>query len=314
MIQKFTYHADLPLVSRIAYGCMGLGGEWNPEPCSDTVKHENFAAIEAALEAGINFFDHADIYRVGKAEQVFGEFLKANPHVRNSMVIQTKCGICGGFYNFDSDYIISSVEGSLRRLGLEQVDCLLLHRPDLLIEPEQVAAAFDHLHRSGKVKAFGVSNFTSAQIELLQAAVDQKLCANQINLSLNHHKLISDGVLGNTDQVQWGDPLLDYCRLHGVRIQAYSCVGKGRLFADRADFNEAETQTRAYLVELAEKYGVGVDAVMVAWLLRHPAGIQPILGTSKADRITSACLADEITLERPEWYRLLELIRGKRVP
>jgi len=293
---------------------MGMGGEWGETPYTDAQKSDNFAAIDAALEAGITFFDHADIYRSGKAEKVFGEYLAANPRVREQIVIQTKCGIRMGYYDFDPDYIIQSVEGSLGRLGIEQIDCLLLHRPDLLAEPARIASAFDQLHRSGKVKAFGVSNFTSAQIELLQASVNQKLCANQISLSLNHHHLISDGVLSNTHQSQWGNPLIDYCRLHEIRIQAYSCVGRGRLLVDRDDFTEDEANARAYLQELAEKYAVGLDAVLVAWLLRHPAGVQPILGTAKAARITTACRADSVELTRPEWYGLLQNIRGKRVP
>jgi predicted oxidoreductase len=314
VMQKYRIHEDLPTVTRIAYGCMGLGGDWAGGAIPEAVRTSDFAAIEAALEAGINFFDHADIYKRGNAERVFGEFLAGNPGLRERIVLQSKCGICDGFYDFDKDYILASVEGSLERLGVEQLDLLLLHRPDLLVEPDEVAAAFDQLHAAGKVKAFGVSNHTAAQIELLQRSVNQKLCINQIRLSLNHHMLISDGIVNNTDQVQWGDPLLDYCRLKDIRIQAYSCVGKGRLLIERDDFSEAEQAARVLMQSLGEKYGVGMDAILVAWLLRHPAGFQPILGTAKAARIAPACAADGVELTRPEWYALLEKIRGHRAP
>ena len=304
---------------------MRIGGGWGSEPLTEEQRAGAFAAIEAALEGGINFFDHADIYCDGKSETVFGEYLKANSGVRERIVVQSKCGIlfedepvAGAPHRFDFSraHIVDSAEKILGRLGIEMLDILLLHRPDCLVEPEEVAAAFDELEAAGKVRAFGVSNHNAGQLELLRKYVRQPLIANQLEVSLTHHGLISDGFLAN----QKGHPYtqasgtLDYCRLHDISVQAWSPVGGGKLFGPAEKLDATELATAKLLQELAADRGVEPDAIALAWLLRHPAGIQPIIGTTKPGRIAAACEADKIEISRYEWYALLQASRGKEVP
>lgn len=312
-------------VSRIAYGCMKLGGSWGKDPTTAEQKAVAFTAIETALEAGVNFFDHADIYCAGKSETVFGAYLKANPGLRERIVIQSKCGIvfagdpaAGAPHRFDFSraHIVESTEKILSRLGIDSLDILLLHRPDCLVEPEEVAAAFDDLEVSGKVRHFGVSNHTAAQMELLRRHVHMPLIANQLEVSISHHGLISDGFLANQKGHEYTQTAgtLDYCRLHDIRVQAWSPVGGGKLFGASEKLDAAQLATRKLLQDLADSRGVAPEAIALAWLLRHPAGIQPMIGSTRPERITAACAADGVELTRYEWYALLEAARGKDVP
>jgi predicted oxidoreductase len=323
-----TYpQAPIPFpVTRIAYGCMKIGGRWDREPHTAAERATGFAAVGAALAQGINFFDHADIYCRGKSETVFGEFLREHPGLREKIVVQSKCGIIfaddpepGAPHRFDfsREHIVRSAEDILRRLGTDYLDIYLLHRPDPLVEPAEVAAAFDELHRAGKVRGFGVSNHTAGQIELLRQFVNQPIVANQLEVSLYHHGLVSDGFLAN----QHGHPYshtagtLDYCRLHGIRVQAWSPIGGGgKLFGPLEGLAENLRPCRELLEKLAAERGVTPEAIALAWLLRHPAGIQPIIGSLRPERIADAGAADTVELTRYEWYALLEGIRGKDVP
>jgi predicted oxidoreductase len=312
-------------VSRIAYGCMKIGGRWDSGPITDAEKQAGIAAVLAAYDAGVTFFDHADIYARGKSEAVFGEVLKANPGLREKIVIQTKCGIRFANdpqpgdptrYDFSYEHIMRSVEGSLRRLQVEYLDILLLHRPDALVEPEEVARAFDDLANSGKVNHFGVSNHTAFQIQLLQKSVRQQIEVNQLQLSLVHHDMISEGVIANTVREHTAHVfgLLDYCRLHDIIIQAWSPVAGGRLFRPEAEDDERLRPAARLVKQMAQDKGVSAEAIMVAWLLRHPAGIQPIIGSLKPERIGAALEADGVALSREEWYALLAAARGESVP
>ena len=319
-----TYRiARTPLeVSRIAYGCWRTGG-WDAAPLSEMTRKEALAAIRAALDAGINSFDHADIYGQGKGEEAFSGIWQDRPGLRPGIVVQTKCGIrfkndpvegTPGRYDFSREHIVRSVEGSLKRLKTDYVDILLLHRPDALVEPEDVAAAFDSLHASGKVRYFGVSNHSAWQIQLLGRWVRQPLVVNQLEVSVVHNRLINAGVIVNQDEPArpvHGEGTLEYCRLHDVTIQAWSPVAGGEIA--RAAEGQGDERRRAIASAakaLAEKKGVGMDALLVAWLLRHPAGMQPIIGTTRPERIRETCKADGVELSREEWYDLFNAGRG----
>lgn len=310
-------------VSRIAYGCMQLGHACDDEtPAGE--RRRTAALIDAALEQGINLFDHADIYARGKSEQLFGQWLAASPSRRDGMVLQSKCGIrfahdpspaSPGRYDFSHAHIVGSVEASLRRLHTDRLDLLLLHRPDPLGEPDEVARAFDHLHASGKVRHFGVSNHSASQIVLLQASVAQPLVVNQVEISLLHHHLINEGVIAATAGTPYtaSAGTLDYCRLHGLLVQAWSPLAGGRL-SQPESAEPAQRSTAEAVAALAARHGVSAEAILLAWLLRHPAGLQPIVGTTRVERLAAACAADTLELTRDEWYMLFTAARGAPVP
>ena len=316
-------HTELE-ISRLAYGCMNLGGRWDRKPLEAAEIAHAARLVETACELGINFFDHADIYTLGKSEQVFGEVLRQQPGLRQRIIIQSKCGIrfagdpqpgLPGRYDFSHTHIISSVEGSLKRLGTDHLDILLLHRPDALVEPEEVGSAFNDLRNSGKVRYFGVSNHTAAQMALLQKYIDQPLVANQVELNLLHAHLIEDGVRADIPGAYAGvGGTLDYCRLNQILIQAWAPVAGGRLFNLPAEAKENERQAAALIAQLADEKRTSREAILLGWLLRHPAGIQPVIGTTSLERLKASCLADEVTLSREEWYALLVTARGAALP
>ena len=283
--------------SPIALGCMRLSG-------LDIVQAER--VILTAVENGIDFFDHADIYGGGKSEELFGEVLRRNPGLREKMVIQDKCGICKGYYDMSEEHILEAVDGSLKRLGLEQIDALLLHRPDALMEPEEVASAFAKLEKAGKVRVFGVSNMNAAQMELLSREMPGKLLINQLQFGPAFTGLVDEGINVNTgyDQaiVRTG-AVLDYCRLNGITIQAWSPLQYG-CFEGPFMLCEKHEKLNALIHELALQYNVADEAIAFAWILRHPAKIQAILGSMNPDRIRAAAQAMSITITRPEWYRM----------
>jgi predicted oxidoreductase len=317
-------HADLE-VTRIAYGCMKIGGRWDRDPITGDERARAERAVMAAVEQGITLFDHADIYCMGKSEEVFGDILRATPGLRDRILIQSKCGIRfandpnpGDPHRFDFSYqhIVHSVEGSLKRLQTDRLDILLLHRPDALVEPEEVARAFDDLHRAGKVRFFGVSNHTPWQIALLQKHVAQPLIANQVELSLLHADLIDDGIVANQQPHGYtaSAGTLDYCREQGILVQAWGPVAGGRLFDPQRQQDERAQQTAALVAKLAQARGTTPEAIALAWLLRHPAGIQPIIGTVEPARMAAFCAADALTLSREEWYELFVTARGAPLP
>ena len=315
-------------VSRIAYGCMQIGGTWDYAPVSAETEKTAHASVAAALDSGINFFDHADIYTAGKSEEVFGRILKATPGLRERIVLQSKVGIRfvndaqhsegPTRYDFTYENITRSTEGILRRLQVSHLDLLLLHRPDPLVEPTEVARAFDDLQRSGKVRHFGVSNHTPGQIELLRHYVRQPLVVNQLQFSLSQPALVTEGFSANqtgagaTSGLAAG--ILDYCRRHEIFVQAWSPVGGGKLLKPTVPAEGPLHPAAILVAELAKTKGTTPEGILLAWILRHPAGIQPIIGTTKADRVRTSAQADEVTLTREEWYSLLAAVREKSVP
>ena len=277
--------------------------------------------IGAARDAGIDFFDHADIYggELHACERRFAEALRLSPSEREQITIQTKCGIVpdGPYFDFSYDHILSSVEGSLRALQTDYLDILLLHRPDALVEPDEVARAFDDLQEVGKVRAFGVSNHTPGQIELLAASLRQPLVANQLQLSITHAPIIAQGVAANmqgTDQAVTidGGGIVDYCRLHNITIQAWSPFQAGfftGVFLGSPEYPELN----AVIDRLAGKYDVPAIAIATAWITRHPAQMQVVLGTTSPDRVRGAAQGSDIPLSRAEWYELFRAA-GHAVP
>lgn len=292
---KYIDINDSVKASQLALGCMRIGGKSEKE--IDEI-------IFTALDNGINYFDHADIYGGGRSEEVFGAFLKRHPEAREKMYIQTKCGIRPGMYDFSKEHIISAVEGSLRRLGLDGVDTLLLHRPDTLMEPEEVAESFEILKNSGKVKYFGVSNHNLWQIELLKTEVNVPLVINQLQFSIPEAGMVTSGMnvnMKNPESVMHDGGILEYSRIKKMTIQAWSPFQYG-FFGGIFIGSDKYPALNKKLEELGEKYGITPSAVAAAWIMRHPAGIQVIAGTTNPARIKELCAGADITLTRAEWY------------
>ncbi len=299
--------------SRLAYGCWRIAGS----ACQVTSRdfENGKRAIVSAYESGYLLFDNADIYSGGVAEKILGEVLKEIPGMRSRIIIVTKCGIrrAGDVspdapyrYDFSDDYIIKSCEGSLKRLGIETIDVYLLHRPDYLCNPYEVAEAFDKLYRAGKVKGFGVSNFSPSQLEMLQKYCPFKLLVNQIEISLLETSAFEDG-------------RLDQCIKERVTPLAWSPLAGG-IICEGAKIDgkkfPADKVSRVCktLDKITKQRNTTRTVIALAYLLKHPSNIIPIIGTTNPDRIREAAIADEIELTREEWYSLLEVSRGSRLP
>lgn len=299
-------HTDLK-VSRIALGCMRI---------ADKSVEDVEKLIKVALDEGINFFDHADIYGAGKSETVFGEVLKRNPGMREKMIIQTKCAIVPGKrYDFSKEHIINSVKKSLERLQTNYVDILLLHRPDALCDPKEVAEAFDELYDAGLVHYFGVSNHTPLQIQLIQKYTKHPIIINQLQLSIVHSVMIDSGMNMNMKEAWAQDKdggVLDYCRLNDITIQPWSIVQAS--WAEGTFLNNPDYQKlNDVMDELAKEYNVTKSAIAIAWLLRHPACMQPIAGTTSPAHLKEICASCDVELTRQQWYDLY-LAGGKPLP
>lgn len=295
------------IVPEIALGCMRMAG---------LSVGEAAAAIEAAVENGITMFDHADIYGAGKSEEIFAQALKETTIKREEIILETKCGIRPGIsFDFSREYIISSVEKSLKRLETDYVDLLALHRPDTLMEPSEVAEAFADLHKRGLVRHFGVSNQTPGQMALLQKYVDQKLIVNQLQFSIMHTGMIDSGLNANMTNplsVDHDGGILEYCRLNDVTIQAWSPYQYGffeGVFLDNDKF-PALNKT---IMKIAQKYKVTNTAVATAWILRHPAKIQTVVGSMNPARLSEIAASGNVHLTREEWYEIY-MAAGNELP
>ena len=281
----------------VAIGCMRINSLEKPEA-------ERF--VQTALEIGANFFDHADIYGSGTCEEIFADAIHMNAEIREKIILQSKCGIRKGMFDFSKEHILESVDGILKRLNTEYLDVLLLHRPDALVEPEEVAEAFDILEGSGKVRHFGVSNQNPMQIQLLKKFVKQPLVANQLQLSITNANMISNGInvnMENDSAINRDGSVLDFCRLHDITIQPWSPFQYG-FFEGVFLGNEKFPELNQQIDEIAAKYEVSNTTIATAWLLRHPANMQPVIGTMNIDRLTDCVKASEIHLTREEWYQI----------
>ncbi|HGA1102980.1 aldo/keto reductase [Streptococcus agalactiae] len=281
--------------TRIALGCMRM---------SDLKGKQAEEVVGTALDLGINFFDHVDIYGGGLSELRFRDAIKHLNVNRDKMIIQSKCGIREGYFDFSKEYILSSVDGILERLGTEYLDFLILHRPDVLVEPEEVAEAFTKLRAEGKVKHFGVSNQNRFQMELLQSYLDEPLAVNQLQLSPAHTPMFDAGLnvnMLNKASIEHDDGIVDYCRLKRVTIQAWSPfqidLSRG-LFVNHPDYKELNET----IAKLAKNYNVSSEAIVIAWILRHPAKMQAIVGSMNPSRLKAIDKANDIALTRKEWY------------
>ena len=300
MNQIKVTNSDLT-VSEISLGCMRLTEMTNADIAT---------LLHTALDEGINFFDHADIYGGGQCEAKFAAALEMTPRVRETMLLQSKCGIRKGSFDFSKEHILAAVDGILQRLRTDYLDVLLLHRPDALVEPQEVAEAFTILQDGGKVRHFGVSNQNPMQIELLKKFVKQPLI-----LSITNTGMIDAGVNVNMEieaSVNRDGSILDYCRLHEITIQPWSPFQYGffeGVFLDNPKFPELNQK----IDEIAAKWSVTNTTIAIAWLLRHPARMQPILGTTNPQRVKDACRASDVKLSRQEWYEIY-LAAGNKLP
>jgi predicted oxidoreductase len=298
-------HSEMQ-ASEISLGCMRISGLTNGEIST---------LIHTALDEGINFFDHADVYGAGKSEEKFSDALNMNASLREKMILQTKCGIRQDCYDFSKEHILEAVDGSLKRLKTDYIDVLLLHRPDALVEPEEVAEAFTILETSGKVKYFGVSNQNPMQIELLSKFVKQKILFNQLQLSITNTGMLDAGINVNMQidrSIDRDGGILDYCRLKDIIIQPWSPFQYGffdGVFLDNPKFPELNQKINA----IAKDKGVTNTAIAITWLLRHPARMQPIIGTTNPGRVKDACQASGVSLSRQEWYQIY-LAAGNKLP
>lgn len=297
-MKRFCLGKSELTVPAVAVGAMRLGG-------LEPAQAERF--VRTAVELGANFFDHADIYGGGACEEVFGRILRNNPGLRGRILLQSKCSIVPGvMYDCSRKHILEAVDDSLKRLHTDHLDVLLLHRPDALVEPEEVAEAFDTLQTAGKVRGFGVSNHKPSQIRLLSRYLHQPVLADQLQLSLTESNMIRSGMEVNMTTEGAADrdgDVLDFCRLHDITIQAWSPFQHG-FFKGTFLGNPAFPELNRALDELAQKYGTTNTGVAAAWLLRHPANIQVVMGTAREQRLKEICAAADIVLEREEWYRL----------
>lgn len=319
----YPIQTTLPHASRLVMGCMGLGGGWDDQPISGADEKLAFSVIETALENGITFFDHADIYTFGKAETVFGRYLKQFPAQRQQLIVQSKCAIKlpkpgqTGQYDCSKAAILASVDASLARLATDYIDILLLHRPDPLMQVDEVAAAFEHLTQQGKVRHFGVSNMGWAQLQLLQSALVQPLKVNQLEMSLSAHHWLDEGVMIGMPagaNKHFGYGTVEYCQLHKVQIQSWGSLAQGRFSPGYAGQTATEQAVSQLLQQLAAEYQCSGEAILLAWLMRHPAGIQPVIGSTNLARIKACTQAPNILLNREHWYQLYVAARGAALP
>jgi predicted oxidoreductase len=308
--------------AHLIYGCMGLG-RWDDQPVGAAEHQRAEAAVTAALEVGITAFDHADIYGHGTAEAVFGELLRRSPGLRSTIQVQSKCGITlarddrPGHYDLRPATIRERVHQSLERLQTDYLDTLLLHRPDPLADPAEIAAALDGLYDEGLVLAVGVSNMSAAQIEALQRHTELPITVNQLEMSLLAREWLEGGVLVNTASysgVGFPHGTIEHCRTHGIALQAWGSLAGGR-FTGRPRDPQDEVVT-ALVAALAEDHATTAESVLLAWLQRHPAGIVPVIGTTSPDRIRACrdAVARSVALTHDEWYELWIAARGAPLP
>jgi predicted oxidoreductase len=312
--------------SRLILGCMPFGGSWDRAPITPDQVQKAEQAIDAAQSIGISMFDHADIYTMGKAETIFGSIMKRRPGLREQIVIQSKCGIrfpegaAPTRFDFSKAHILQAVDGILDRLATDYLDILLLHRPDPLVEPDEVAEAFGILKERGKVRHFGVSNMSPGQIRFLQRALPDPLVVNQLEMSLAHLDWLDQGIHVNQKagtSVNFAEGLMEYAQMETMQLQAWGPLAQGR-FSGRALADEPANiqQTAALVKQLADAKATTLEAIVLGWLMRHPAMIQPVIGTSNAERIVACQDAERQAqaMTREEWYSLYVSARGKNMP
>lgn len=283
--------------SQVALGCMRMAA---------LTVEEAERVVNLVMENGVDFFDHADIYGGGESERRFAQVLARNPGMRDRMLIQGKVGICKGYYDASYEHIMEAAEGCLERLNVEYMDVLLLHRPDALMEPEEVAEAFERLHAQGKVRYFGVSNQNAGQMALLGKYMRQPMLIDQLQFGPAHTILVDEGMnvnIHSAHAMQQGGGTLDYCRLNDITIQAWSPFQHG-MFEGPFQTSEKYAEMNDAIRTIAAEKGASESAVAVAWILRHPAKIQALLGSMNEKRLSEMCAGGDVDLTRQEWYQI----------
>ncbi|MCL1045337.1 aldo/keto reductase [Shewanella electrodiphila] len=323
-VKPLALAQHLPGVSRVVYGCMGLGGGWNNHAISAADRNQAHEVIDTALAQGINYFDHADIYTFGKAEQVFGQVLSARAEIREKMFIQTKCGIRleddlgPKRYDLSAQWINHSVDKSLQQLQTDYLDVLVLHRPDPLMEAEEIADTFHRLRDAGKVRFLGVSNMQHHQVSAIQQALDTPLVVNQIELSLHKQDWLDETVYAGNQAgagVNFTPGTLAYCQQNRLQVQSWGSLCQGLYTGvDASSQPIAVQQTSKLVARLAADYGVSKEAILLAWLMQHPAQIQPVIGTTNLQRISACQQAISLKLSREHWYALYVSAKGEELP
>lgn len=323
-MSTLALHRLYPNASQLVYGCMGLGGGWNNNPISNDDIQQCHRIIDTVLTEKINVFDHADIYTFTKAETVFGNVLAERPELRSHMIIQSKCGIRfedntgPKRYDFSQAHITQSVDGILKRLNCDYLDLLLLHRPDPLMDPREIANTLSSLEKSGKVKHFGVSNMHLHQMQFLNHYLEKPLVVNQIEMSLSQLNWLNEGVLAGQHagaDVNFAAGTLEYCQTHDIQLQSWGSLSQGLFTGQDLSAQPHSIQSTANLVaQLASEYQCSKEAIVLAFIQRHPANIQPTIGTTSLDRITACAQAAQITLSREHWYQLFVTARGNELP
>jgi len=292
--------------SEIVVGCMRIG---------EMSVADLGSYVNSAIEEGVTLFDHADIYGGGSCEEIFGDMLVKNKGLREKIQIQSKCSITNGYYDFSKEHILHSVDGILKRLKTDYLDILVLHRPDTLMEPCEVAEAFEALQKSGKVQNFGVSNCNSMQIELLKTCVSQPILVNQLQFGIMHSGMVDSGIQANTQfsgSVDHDGSILEYSRINKITIQAWSPFQYGFFDGVFID-NEKFPELNQVLDRISKEKGVSKSTLAVAWILKHPAKMQTVVGTTRIDRLREICKATQNTLSKAEWYEIYK-VAGNIMP
>ena len=311
--------------SKLIYGTMGLGGGWNETKMTDEAVEKAVKAFETAIEVGITFFDFADIYSRGKSEKVFGEVVKKHPDIRQKVKIQSKAGIIlpddegVNQFDFSATHLVKTVEKSLKNLGVDFLDSLFLHRPDPLMDMKELKEGFVYLFENRMITQMGVSNMNQYQIQFIEKAVGRKVKANQLEISLLHLDWLDATIGVNHDEgfkSTMTPGLMEYMMMNDIEIQAWSPTARG-LFSGKdlgENPNEIIVKTKNYVNELAKEKNTTPEAIVLAFIMRHPGGIRPVIGTTNSKRIKASVEAETIELSRREWYKLYILSRGERLP
>jgi predicted oxidoreductase len=319
---NLPYHAFFPEASRLIFGTMNLGGGWNSNPLSKDDIKQAHELLETSLEHGINVIDLADIYTYGKAEQVVGKVFAQNKALREQFIVQSKIGIrltpdtSVNHYDLSGRWVTEALHASLKRLGIDCLDVLFLHRPDPLMQVENMAGALNNLHKQDMFDFLSVSNMHAGQMAYIQSYVDMPMICNQLEMSLAHSSFIEDGMTNNMAiNAQMGFPrgTLEYCMQHKIQLQAWGALAQGQ-FSDENAQDPNIANAAKLIKRLAEEYDCSNSAIVLAWLMTHPAQIQPVIGSTKPSRIAEAAQANKVSLSREHWYQILEARRGQSVP
>ena len=311
--------------NRLIYGTMGIGGGWTDDVLTESAIAEGTKAIQTAFDCGIRTFDFANIYQKGKSEEVFGLYLENNEGLREKLFLQSKVGIelyddpFKNRYNFSKEHIIEEVEAILKRLKTDYLDCLILHRFDPLMDQQELSEAIQEMKVRGLFKSLGVSNMSHHQIKIIEKITKEKITVNQLEMSLKKRDWLEGSVMFNHGGYQSLDfPVgtIEYCQLNGIELQAWSSLGQG-IYSGRPlkePIDESVKKTRTLVKKLAQEKNVSKESIVIAWLLKHPSKIRPVIGSTNEKRIKNIAESTNVKLTREEWYDLFVSARGNVLP